>query len=149
MLVISMEKETKNYGRAYAFFDCKYSKAEIEDEIPKACIHAQTPSELELVLTEDPQAIRDNRELTEALDVARRVQMKADGVSAEDIESMPLSYRYVLEARYPDKTNNEAATKLVNIMNLLYTSSPLWERKEESFARIIYQQGDKYISAER
>ena len=48
-----MTKETTNdeVGKAYAFFYCSATKADIEKELPKARDAAQVPNNLELILT--------------------------------------------------------------------------------------------------
>ena len=138
-----MEKE----GKAYAFFDCRYSKGQIEAELPKIREMVETPSELELDLTENPEKIRGNRELAEALEVAQRIDLNR--IPADQRKGVNVTYRYVLQAKYPHKKNDAAATKLVSIMNGAYMSTPLWEQGEDFFGRIIYKHKGAYVAAER
>ena len=141
-----MEKGDKNYGKAYAFFDCKYSKSQIKAAVPQIC-EIESPSGLELSLMENPEAIRGDREMAEALETAKRIDLSK--IPADQREGGTISYKYVLQAKLPKKTNNDAAKRLVSIMNGAYMSTHLWEYGENFFGRTIYKSGGDYVAAER
>jgi hypothetical protein len=124
-----MEKEAKNYGEAYAFFDCRASKKQIETELPtiRECI--KTPSNLELSLTDDVEKLKD----TKLMAIAK--EAKESGM------------RYVLQAKYKGATNKQTADEVASVMNQIY-QSPLYADKEEFRGAIVYQDRKKYIFRE-
>jgi len=139
-----MEKEVQKYGKAYAFFDCSASKAEIENELPKARHYAEVPSELELSLTEGTENLSADRETRRALEFAKDYSLNR---LPEDIrkDAGPVTYRYALTAKLPNATNQAAANKLNNIMNLLY-GKQLYPPGEEFFGEIVYEDKGRYVS---
>ena len=139
-----MEKEVKNYGTAYAFFDCNASRKEVEDElVTKVRPYAEVPSELELTLTEDTDNLREDAEAMKALEAAKGYSL---GRLPENMrESTPVSYRYALRAKLPNATNQSAADKLNRIMILMY-GKRLYPQKEEFFGEIVYEQNGRYVS---
>lgn len=139
-----MEKEAKNYGRAYAFFDCDASKADVEDEIVKARYYAETPSNLELSLTEGEENLNGDADFINALAAAKKSSLSR--LPKSQREDNPVSYRYALKAKLADETNLATANKLKNIMNLLY-GKKLYTQGEEFFGEIVYQRGDRYVHA--
>ena len=122
-----MEKEAKNYGKAYAFFDCRASKEQIEAELPTIRQCVKTPSNLELSLTEGVEKLRGDNEL-----MALAKEAKEGGM------------RYVLEAKYKGGTNKQTADEVASVMNQAY-QSPLYADKEEFRGAIVYQDMGKYV----
>ena len=125
-----MEKEAKNYGMAYAFFDCRASKEQIEAELPTIRECVKTPSNLELSLTEGVEKLRGD---TRLMAVAK--EAKESGM------------RYVLQAKYKDATNKQTADEVASVMNQAY-QSPLYADKEEFRGAIVYQDMGKYVFRE-
>ncbi|MDP1729349.1 MAG: hypothetical protein Q8L27_04055 [archaeon] len=122
-----MEKEAQKYnGRAYAFFNCNASKAQIEAELPKIRQVTQTPSNLELTL-DNIEATQDDNEL-----IALAKEAKEAGL------------KYALKAKYPKSTNKQTADELAGILNQTY-QSPLYQPNEPFKGAIIYQEKGKYI----
>ena len=122
-----MEKETKNYGKAYAFFDCNASKKEIEAELPTIRKCVKTPSNLELSLTEGVENLKGDNELMTLAKEAKEGGMK-----------------YVLEAKYEGSTNKQTADEVAGIMNQAY-QTPLYQEGEQFRGAIVYQGIDKYV----
>jgi len=123
-----MEKEAKNYGRAYVFMDLEASKKQVEDELPRAREVDKTPSQLEISVREVKELIADK---TTDLDLVRCMHEN------EIFPSVPSSYsgsrskikqkrmsdlRYVLEAKYPGATNEQTSEAMNDIPNHLYNT---------------------------
>ncbi|MBI4147165.1 hypothetical protein HY494_00780 [Candidatus Woesearchaeota archaeon] len=121
-----MEKE----GKAYGFFYCDASKKQIEVELPAIRNSAQTPSQLELTLTEGVDGIKGDNNL-----VALAQQAKQEGM------------RYVLEAKYQGATNKATANELGDILNQAY-QSPLYQAGEPFSGAVLYEQDGKYLFKE-
>ena len=117
-------------GKAYAFFDCKASKGDIEKELPfiRKCV--KTPSELELSLTEGTDALNGDNQL---LQIAKEV--KDAGI------------RYIMEATYSNATNRQTADELSSILNQAY-QSPLYQEGEQFRGDIFYEENGKYVERE-
>ena len=115
-------KKTAKAGKAYAFFDCNASKEDIEEELPfiRKCV--KTPNSLELSLTEDADALTGD---TQLLQIAK----------------------YVMEATYPNATNNQTADELASILNQAY-QSPLYEKGKAFRGIVVYKERGKYLSKE-
>lgn len=115
-------------GEAYAFFNCSASRDEMGREIPKIRSLAQTPSELEIYLTEGKDSLNGDVELRQIADEARE-----KGI------------RYVMRANYPNGTNAQTADELAGILNQAY-QSPLFKEDEQFVGKIFYKQGNQYVS---
>ena len=122
-----MTNKIENYGKAYAFFDCRASKEQIESEILTIREYAKTPSELELSLTEGVENLKGDKKL---MIIAQKA--KDSGM------------RYVLGAKYESATNKQTADEVASILNQAY-QSPLYLDKEEFRGGIFYQDREKYI----
>jgi hypothetical protein len=125
-----MKKEVENYGRAYAFFDCRASKIQIEAELPTIREYIKTPSKLELFLTEGVENLNGNKKLMVIAQEAKDSGMK-----------------YVLEAKYGGAKNKKTADEVASILNQAY-QSPLYADKEEFRGSVVYQDRKKYIFRE-
>lgn len=121
-----MEKEDKNYGRAYALMDFEASKEQIESELPYAREAARTPSQLEISVREVKDLITDK---TVDSDLVKYIgensiypifpeKFKAEMESAKPIKMSDL--RYILETKYPDATNEQAAEQINGVSNYLH-----------------------------
>lgn len=139
-----MVKEAKKVGTAYAFFDCRYSRNEIEAELPRIREMVQTPADLELTLAEG-ENLEGDSEARNALEAAKRYSLGR--LPPAQREGTNVSYGYALRARYSNHSNDAAATKLTSLMNCTYLSSPLWAKKEEFFGETVYKHGDRYVHA--
>jgi len=108
----------KTQGKAYGFFDCDATKEEIQKEIPfiRKCVN--TPNELELILTEDINSLNVDFDL---LPITQELDAK-----------------YVIEASYPDYTNEQTADELSAILNQAY-QSPLYQEDERFRGEIVYK----------
>jgi len=139
---IRMQIVRTSEGRAYSFFDCNADKKELEEGLSNACFYAQVPSELELTLTEGTENLQG--EAQEALKAAQKYSLSRLPKRAR--EGTNVSYRYALEARFPDSTNTKTARELTSILNQAY-QSPLYEKDEKFFGETVYQRGNQYVHA--
>src|SRR3989344_1537971 len=117
-------------GEAYAFFNCKASKAEIERELPTIRWLAQTSNNLEIYLMEGRVSLRVNEdsELGQIADEAKKANI-----------------RYAMQANCPNLTNRQTADELSGILNQTY-QSPLFGEREEFNGTILYKENGRYIS---
>lgn len=130
--VVSLSREDylRKYakaGKAYAFFDCKASKGDIEKEFPFIRERAITPKALELSLIEGTSILTRDSQL---LQIAR--------------EAEEAGIRYSLEATYPNATNHQTADELASILNQAY-QSPLYQEREQFKGEIFYKERGKYV----
>ncbi len=133
-----MTKETTNdeVGKAYAFFYCSATKADIEKELPKARDAAQVPNNLELILTKgiNPNDFEHDSQLKELAQKAR----EADN-------------NYYLTAILPYSTNKDTAKQLGNVQNMLYSSSlqdELHKGDYKAIGAIVFRSGNEYSFVE-
>lgn len=114
-------KSTKS-GKAYAFFDCKASKGDIERELPfiRECV--KTPNELELSLMEGTDTLKGDSQLFQIAKEAKKAGIK-----------------YVMEATYPNATNHQTADEVVSVLNQAY-QSPLYQKGEQFRGEVVYKE---------
>jgi len=139
-----MEKEAKNYGMAYAFFDCRTSKEQIEAELPTIRQCVKTPSKLELSLTEGVCKFMGTSILGRKALVGRPIDTQLRDVAKEAKDS---GMRYVLEAKYEGATNKQTADEVASVMNQAY-QSPLYQKGEQFRGEVVYNERGKYIFRE-
>ena len=139
-----MEKEAKNYGTAYAFFDCRASKEQIEAELPTIRQCVKTPSKLELSLTEGVCKFMGTSILGRKALVGRPIDTQLRDVAKEAKDS---GMRYVLEAKYEGATNKQTADEVASVMNQAY-QSPLYQKGEQFRGEVVYNERGKYIFRE-
>ncbi len=108
-----MTDTTQNVGTAYAFFYC-----------------AQTPSALELSLTEGMENVQGNPQVV---------------TLAQDAGQQGM--RYVLQATYPQATNKATANEVADILNQA-NQSPLWHEGEEYRGAVVYWQDNDWVFRE-
>jgi len=120
-------------GKAYGFFDCSSSKEEIEAELPTIRHLAQTPSNLELFLTDDIRKVNCDGKLLSIVNEAK--------------ESGIPEYKYVMEAALPNATNEAVANELAQILNQAYQSS-LYKEGEKFRGDVMYEKDGKYVFRE-
>jgi len=129
----------KQAGEAYAFFNCRASKDEIEREIVDIRRDIGTPNqlELELSLTEgiDPKSLKDGN-FWEHSGLMRIAQ-----------DAKNAGIRYSMSTRYENATNRQTADELAGILNQAY-QSPLYQKKEEFRGRIFFEEKGHYIDRE-
>ena len=113
-------------GKAYAFFDCKASKQEIEAELPLIRDITRTPSNLELSLTDDIGSVGTDPDLMPIIQEARDSGMK-----------------YALRAVNPNSDNRTTANELSTILNQTYQSH-LYQKNEPFKGGITYKENGKY-----
>lgn len=93
---VCMDRKARNAaGKAYAFFDCKAPRKEIEGELPTIRKFAKVPPLVELSLTEGPEALEGDARIKEIA-----ANFKALGM------------RWTISATYPRATNEAAADEL-------------------------------------
>jgi len=114
----------KQVGEAYAFFDCRASLKEVNNEMGAlvSTLPKKTQSKLELSLNgmSDFRKSSNDLDLLQALDSvklypifhrkARKLKEKATPIKMKDL-------RYALTARYTPGTNDDAGDALCYIMN--------------------------------
>ncbi|MEK6820149.1 MAG: hypothetical protein AABX71_00370 [Nanoarchaeota archaeon] len=127
---------TNKTGKAYAFFDCKASKGDVEKELPfiRECV--KTPNALELSLMEGVDTLTGDSQL---LQIAKLV-----GILKKAKEA---GMRYVMEATYPNATNHQTADELAAILNQAYQSS-LYQEGEQFRGEVVYEERGSYVFRE-
>jgi hypothetical protein len=128
-----MNKMENKIGKAYAFFDCRASKKEIESKLPTIRECVKTPRKLELVL-----------KLTEDFDISNmndsRLEVIINGAKRAGIN-------YAMEATYPNHSNEQTAEELSIILNQMY-QTPLYKEGEKFRGEVIYKERGEYIFRE-
>jgi hypothetical protein len=119
-----MAQTATSIGKAYGFFDCKASKAEIEAELPTIRELMQTPSALELSLVEGPENVSGDDRLKLIAKAANRM-------------------RYGIEATYRGATNRATADELAMILDQAY-QSPLYQEGEQFRGEIVFEENGSY-----
>lgn len=115
-------------GKAYAFFDCDSPKEVVEREL------SQIPNSLELFLSQGEAPLFRKYLKTSPLGLAVQEARGRYGQNKE--------HDYVIEAYSLNKTNENVANSLGNVMNLFY-ASPLC-KKGEFRANIAYEYNKEY-----
>lgn len=123
-------------GKAYAFFDCRAPKKQIEAELPNIRELAQAPNKLELSLME----ATENPRVSPLSDPSLYRVVK---------QAKDAGMKYFLEATYEGATNKETADELASILNRAY-QSPLYkpELKEPFRGAVVYKENDEYVFRE-
>ena len=62
-------------------------------------------------------------------------------------EAKDAGIKYVMEATYPNATNNQTADELASILNQAY-QSPLYEKGKAFRGIVVYKERGKYLSKE-
>ena len=121
---------TNKIGKAYAFFNCKASKGDVEKELPfiRECV--KTPNALELSLMEDIGTLTGDSQLLKIAEEAKDAGIK-----------------YVMEATYPDATNHQTADEVASVLNQAYQSQ-LYERGEQFRGEVVYKEKGSYMFRE-
>ncbi len=109
-------------GRAYGFFYCSAPPQAVQQELPAIRGLAQTPSPLELSLTDVKSASLGNKKL--------------DALAREADHA---GLNYVLQATYPGHTNKTAADEVATVLNQAY-QSPLYTKNEPFKGAVVYQE---------
>lgn len=117
-------------GKAYAFFNCKASKGDVEKVLPfiRECV--KTPNALELSLMEGTDTLTGDAQL---LQIAR--------------EAKDAGIRYVMEATYPNATNHQTADEVASVLNQAY-QSPLYEKGEQFRGEVVFKERGRYVFRE-
>ena len=113
-------------GKAYGFFECKDSKEAIESQMPSIREAFKTPSKLEFSLKETKELQEDKGTDSDLLEFIEKKEIcskfssefKAEKKNTNTIKIADL--RYVIEATYPNATNEKTAGHLANFMNGIY-----------------------------
>jgi len=113
-----MEKGDKNYGTAYAFMDLDASIKQVRDELPRVLVAAQTPSELEVSVREVKDLINDRKIDSALVEYIRAVNVKPAGHFNRPSKKMS-ELKYVVEAKYPNAEDKQAAEQLTDVSNNL------------------------------
>lgn len=148
-------------GEAYAFLDCDASLDEIREEMPKIRDLAETPSELEITLSEvevkDAILIGKEKKKSKSLSYKIVPKVSVDDTSAfkEMDPRVILAYfnnpevigtRYMIRGVMPNATNKDVAMELASVLNVAY-SSPLFE-SGKFWREIMYKDKRKYVRFE-
>jgi hypothetical protein len=120
-----MTKQEEKTGEAYAFFKCRATKEDIEQELPKIRSTVGVPSELELSLTSDILNVSDK-------DLADNARKFYDAGA-----------KYALKGRLPNASNRETASELAEVLRQAYIS-PLYNPEDKFIAGIYYKEGNDY-----
>ena len=124
--MMSMTKEAKKCGTSYAFMDLGASKEQIEDELPRARKAAVTPSQLEISVRTVKDFLADkttDKDLVKCVGENSICPLVPKGYNApaNPTWSRKLSdLKYVIEARYPHATNEQAAAEITDVSKHLY-----------------------------
>ena len=143
-----MTKQTKQGGKAYAFFDCDASKVQIEAELPQIREDARTPTGLNLKLSQGIAGLKLEKELLDPLSFPAdyRVMSKERLATARE-ERRPLSsMKYALVAEYDQMDNKQVAGELGDVVNNIH----LRYNKDTGFFRgaIVYKDNAEYVLRE-
>jgi len=114
-------------GKAYAIIGLEASKEQIEEELPRARMAAETPSELEISVREVSDLMNDKStdpKLVRCIGQNFVYPIKPGkylGPIQVKTEIKPMSkVNYVLEAKYPNADNGQAASEITDVTNYLY-----------------------------
>ncbi len=131
----------RDFGEAYAFFDCNAPVTQIAEEIPYIRSLVQTPKRLELYLAERALPVIGNSWNHKPANVdSELIEIAREAAEAE--------IRYVLAARSPPNINNhQTANELAAILNQAY-QSPLYQDGEQFRGDIVYKDRGRYVSRE-
>lgn len=131
----------RDFGEAYAFFNCNASLTQIAQEIPTIRELVKTPRRLELYLAERAlPVIGYDRSHKPSIVDSELVEI-ALGAKDADI-------KYVLAARSPPNiTNRQTADELSAILNQAY-QSPLYADGEKFRGEIAYKESNHYVFRE-
>jgi hypothetical protein len=116
-------------GVAYGFFNCRAPKERIEERFPCIRRGAEIPPALDLLLVDGVQ------------------NLKSDDPQLRDLvsDAHAAGRQYVLEARYPQATNKQAADETVMVLNHLYLQPTLFDKDEPFYGEIVYEENGTYI----
>ncbi|MBI2107026.1 hypothetical protein HYT57_03505 [Candidatus Woesearchaeota archaeon] len=123
----------KKVGKAYGFFGCSASRQEIEAELSLPAVRRNVPKELELSLMEDMNHLMG---LSGVINVDGLLQF-----------ARRFDAQYMVEATYPDatneKTSGELQALLINLSNSLFCHTP-----EHIQGKVVYEVGGRYVIKE-
>ena len=117
-------------GKAYAFFDCKASREDIEKELPNIRETVKTPNELEISLTEGFDNLPISTDDAQLLQFAEK---------AKDV-----NLKYFIEANYPNHGNRETADEISAVLNQA-SLSPLDPEGKQIRGTIVYKHDKRYF----
>ena len=124
----------RDFGEAYAFFDCDASITQIAQEIPTIRELVKTPRRLELYLAYLAEGVLP---LIGSLD-CELLEIALDADNAD--------IKYALAARSPPNiTNRQTADELASILYQAY-QSPLYENGEQFRGEVVYKERGRYVS---
>jgi len=112
-------------GQAYAFFDSRASKEEIEKAIPSIRRALYLPPLVDLSLTEGLPSLKGGK-LNE---IAKKAESKG--------------CKYVFELVCPGAANDMAAEQLVTILSEAYQQN-LFKKDERFTGNVVYKEGKGY-----
>ncbi len=122
--VSDMVKTGSVIGRAYGFFDCKASKAEIEGVMPAIRKYASTPQKVDISIYDDMSRIQGDQYL---MGIAKKAGMK-----------------YAMEVSYPDADNRKTADEAAAVLNQAY-QTPLFDEGEPFRGEIVFEENGNYV----
>ena len=114
-------------GKAYAFFNCRASKGEIDAELPDIRRLSGTPEELHLYVEKGVGHLKGNSGL---MALARR--------------ATDAGLRYSMEATLPGATNRETADEAAAVLNQAYQTD-LWRADNTFEGEISFEEGGRYV----
>ena len=146
---VNTSPTAKPGGKAYGFFDCNASKGEIEGYLPFIREVTQTPSELELSLTEGLGGLEGDPLLMPAYESAKSRIRFPSAMSTQDRlmtkqEIGDRELRYTIQVTVPDKTNERAAEELDAILNNMYNLH-LYQENDPFRGAIVFEENGKYV----
>ncbi len=110
-------------GKAYAFFDCDASKAEIEQALPEIRQDDRTPRGLQMKLHEGISELQLDGALAKQIQYSDDYRVMSEERMGQGYESeaRPLaSLRYALVATCSKTTNERTAKELGDLMNYVH-----------------------------
>jgi len=127
----------RDYGEAYAFFNCNAPIPQIMEELPTIMRLAKTSKKLEFCLSESAFPFLGE-------DCSKRPYPSDRELVEIALEAKEAGIRYVMATRSPPNiTNRETADELAGILNQAY-QSPLYEDREVFRGEIIYKEKGRY-----
>ena len=135
----------RDFGEAYAFFDCDASRLEIEKSESQIRSKAKTPKSLQMMLHEGISGLNLDEKLFVLINFPDdyRVMSSERFKQEYEEERRPLaSMKYVLAANYRGASNEDAANELGDVMNVIHRMF----NKYQSILRgaVVYKKNGEY-----
>ena len=135
----------RDFGEAYAFFDCDALKQKIEKSEPQIRSEAKTPKGLQMLLNEGISGLQLDKTLAEQIQYPDDYRvMSSEGIKQGYTEERrPLaSMKYVLVANYRGASNEDVANELGDVINVIHRK---FNKDQGIFSgAVVYEKNGEY-----